>query len=71
VPITFSGLGLREGGYVWFFARLGIDEASAVAFGALWLLVIVGASLFGGLVFVATGARLPRVVVTNDRSPEA
>jgi uncharacterized membrane protein YbhN (UPF0104 family) len=61
IPITFSGIGLREGGYLWFLTRIGIPQASAIAYGVLWLLVIVASSLVGGLVFVATGARLPRL----------
>jgi len=61
IPITLSGIGLREGGYIWFLRRIGIDEASAVAYGGLWLLVIVANSLIGGLVFLASGARLPRL----------
>jgi uncharacterized membrane protein YbhN (UPF0104 family) len=61
LPITLSGIGLREGGYLWFLKRIGVEEASAVAFGGLWLLVVVANSLIGGLVFVASGARLPPV----------
>lgn len=61
LPISLSGLGLREGGYLWFLTRSGIDEPSGVAFGVLWLLVIVANSLIGGIVFVASGARLPRL----------
>ena len=61
IPITLSGIGLREGGYLWFLRRIGIDEASAVAYGGLWFLVIVMNSLIGGLVFLASGARLPRL----------
>jgi uncharacterized membrane protein YbhN (UPF0104 family) len=61
IPITLSGIGLREGGYIWFLRRIGIDEASAVAYGGLWFLVIVANSLIGGLVFLASGARLPRL----------
>jgi hypothetical protein len=61
LPITLSGIGLREGGYLWFLTRIGVDEAKAVAFGGLWLLVIVANSLVGGVVFLASGARLPRL----------
>jgi len=61
LPITLSGIGLREGGYLWFLTRIGVADANAVAFGGLWLLVIVINSLIGGLVFVLGGARLPRL----------
>jgi glycosyltransferase 2 family protein len=61
LPITFSGIGLREGGYVFFLTRIGIDQASALAFGALWLMVLITNTLLGGIVFVLSGARLPRL----------
>ena len=59
IPVSFSGIGLREGGYLYFLTKFGIDQPSAVAYGVLWLLVIVANSLIGGLVFLASGARLP------------
>src|SRR6185503_12630898 len=31
IPITLSGIGLREGGYVLFLTQIGIERASAVA----------------------------------------
>ena len=44
-----------------FLQKIGVPQASAVAYGALWFLVIVVSSLLGGVVFVASGARLPRL----------
>ncbi len=59
IPISLSGIGLREGGYLYFLTKIGVDQPSAVAYGGLWLLVIVANSVVGGLVFLASGARLP------------
>jgi glycosyltransferase 2 family protein len=59
IPISLSGIGLREGGYIYFLGKIGIDQPSAVAYGTLWFLVIVANSVIGGLVFLASGARLP------------
>jgi uncharacterized membrane protein YbhN (UPF0104 family) len=59
IPVTLSGIGLREGGYLYFLAHYGIDRERALAFGLLWLLVIIANSLIGGMVFLASGARLP------------
>lgn len=61
IPITLSGIGLREGGYLFFLVHYGVDRESALAFGILWLIVIIANSLVGGLVFLATGARLPAI----------
>jgi len=68
IPITLSGIGLREGGYLFFLVHYGIDRESALAFGILWLIVILVNSLVGGLVFLASGARLPAVRVKQDAS---
>jgi uncharacterized membrane protein YbhN (UPF0104 family) len=59
IPISLSGIGLREGGYIYFLSQIGIDQPSAVAYGGLWFLVIVANSVIGGIVFLASGARLP------------
>lgn len=59
IPVTFSGIGLREGGYLYFLTKIGVDQPSAVAYGVLWLFVIIVNSLLGGLVFLVSGARLP------------
>jgi uncharacterized membrane protein YbhN (UPF0104 family) len=59
IPVSFSGIGLREGGYLYFLTKFGVDQPSAVAYGVLWLFVIIMNSLIGGLVFLASGARLP------------
>jgi glycosyltransferase 2 family protein len=59
IPISLSGIGLREGGYLYFLTKIGIDQPSGVAYGSLWLLVIIANSVVGGLVFLASGARLP------------
>lgn len=59
IPVTFSGIGIREGAYAYFLSQFGVDPSRAVAFGVLWLFVIIINSLLGGLVFLASGARLP------------
>lgn len=61
IPITLSGIGLREGGYLFFLVHYGIDRESALAFGLLWLIVILANSLVGGLVFLVSGGRLPAI----------
>ncbi len=52
LPISFSGLGIREGGYVFFLALVGISQEQALAMGLLWTAVVIGSSLVGGLVFL-------------------
>lgn len=51
IPVSLSGLGVREGSFVWFFGRAGMDEATAfglglLVFGLSLVLWIVGAMLY-------------------------
>jgi hypothetical protein len=50
IPITFSGLGVREGLLVVLLAPLGIDAGSAVAFALLLLCLSIAVGVLGGVV---------------------
>ena len=52
LPVSFSGIGLREGGYLFFLGRLGVDAEQAVACGTLWLAMLIASGLIGGMVFI-------------------
>jgi glycosyltransferase 2 family protein len=52
VPISLNGLGVREGAYVYFLLQAGIDEATALAFGLLWLTLLIAIGMFGGLFWI-------------------
>jgi len=53
LPITINGIGVREGGFIYFFGLYGVAPESAVAIslGVLALLTVLG--LVGGVIFVA------------------
>ena len=53
IPISFNGIGLQEAGYVTALTALGIAPPRAVAFALAVRLMILVASLLGGLVFLA------------------
>lgn len=56
LPVTVSGIGLREGGYVLCLRAAGVPLKSATAFSLLWLLVLLlGASIGGVLYLVGLG----------------
>jgi uncharacterized protein (TIRG00374 family) len=60
LPISFSGLGVREGSCVLFFSFVGVPEERALAFGLLWSALSVGANVSGGLALLfSPTARLP------------
>lgn len=52
IPISLNGLGLREGGYIFLLATIGIGTEKGIAFGMLLFLIIVIDSLLGGLLFL-------------------
>ena len=68
IPISVNGLGLREGGYVFLLAVIGIGTEKSVAFGILLFLVVALDSLLGGLLFLLQKSPKPTVVSTKERS---
>jgi uncharacterized membrane protein YbhN (UPF0104 family) len=58
IPISLNGLGLREGGYLYLLAVIGIGSEKGVAFGLLLFLIVALDSLIGGVLFLVQ--KLPR-----------
>lgn len=59
LPLSFSGIGVRESGYVVFLALIGIGRDEALALGLLWSAIVLGSGLVGGLVLLLSSeARL-------------
>jgi uncharacterized protein (TIRG00374 family) len=52
LPVSVSGIGLREGGLLFFLGKLGIGPEKAVANGVLWFAIVVATGLAGGIAFV-------------------
>lgn len=55
IPISLNGLGVREGGYVFFLAHIGLARESAIAFALLWFAVVLVSGLCGGVVYLLYG----------------
>jgi uncharacterized protein (TIRG00374 family) len=56
LPISISGLGVREGAMVYLLGRLGIPSAEAIGLSLGWFGVFMLISAPGGIVFLAGGA---------------
>jgi uncharacterized membrane protein YbhN (UPF0104 family) len=52
IPISLNGLGLREGGYIFLLAVIGISAEQGIAFSILLLLIVALDSMIGGLIFL-------------------
>jgi uncharacterized protein (TIRG00374 family) len=49
LPISVAGLGVREGGVVYFFAKVGVDGGSALGMSLIWFSLTALVSSLGGL----------------------
>jgi glycosyltransferase 2 family protein len=57
LPISFNGIGVREGAGMVLFGLVGVDRAHAFSLQFLTYLVMVAVSMIGGLVFLV---RIPQ-----------
>jgi len=55
LPVTFNGLGVREGAYLLLFGMAGVAHRDAIALGLLWF----SATLIGGLAGVVPFVMTP------------
>ena len=67
LPLSFAGLGVREGGYVTFLALIGVGNGQALAFGLLWSALVLGSGLVGGLVLLFSSE--VQVSLATKKSP--
>jgi len=66
LPLSFNGFGIREGGYVGFATYFGASGETAAAMAALWVAVLVMASLPGGMVLWRMGGLKGREMKKQD-----
>ena len=65
LPITFNGLGLREGIYTFLFVPVGLSAATAVSMSLAFYFLRFSAGLLGGLLYTF------RNILSFARPPEA
>jgi uncharacterized membrane protein YbhN (UPF0104 family) len=70
LPVSISGFGVREGGYLYFLGLIDVDDSIAVTMGLLWWAVTLVSGLLGGALFFVSGAELPKVRIRSEQ-PEA
>ena len=58
LPISFAGLGVREGAYVFLFTQAGMPRETALSLSLLvYVISIFAPGLIGGVIYVLKGAR--------------
>ncbi len=60
VPLTFNGLGVREGIYVVLFGMAGVAKPDAAALGLLWFAITTFAGLCASAAFIAAPTPVER-----------
>jgi uncharacterized membrane protein YbhN (UPF0104 family) len=53
LPVSLNGIGVREGGTVFFLTHVGVAEEAAIAFALVWLGILIAAGLVGGIVYLS------------------
>jgi len=66
VPLTFNGLGIREGIYVVLFGMAGVGRADAAALGLLWFAITTVAGLCASVAFIAAPTPIERQPPTQS-----
>lgn len=57
MPISLSGLGLREGAFIFLFTRVGATKAQALTLSLMWFSIMAIVSLIGGIEYIRSGGR--------------
>jgi uncharacterized protein (TIRG00374 family) len=70
LPLSISGVGIREGGLVVLLKPYGVSSEQAVAVGLLWFLTTIVGGLLGGLIFLLDASRHATSAV-ETASPDA
>ncbi len=71
LPVSISGVGVREGGMAWMLSTYGVPSALGVTLGMLWFLVTVVGGLVGGVVYMASGKEeRPLAVAADSLAPQ-
>lgn len=52
VPITISGIGIREASMVYYFALIGVDKSISLSISLLNLVFIVFSGIVGGVIYI-------------------
>ncbi len=61
IPISVSGLGIREGAFIFFFSQVGVTNSDAIAISLLFYSYNVIVGIVGGLLLLHTSVTQTRV----------
>ncbi len=59
LPVSLAGLGIREGAFVFLFAKAGASKEEALTLSLMLFAIMVAVSLIGGVEYLRIGGRPP------------
>ncbi len=57
LPVSISGIGVREASLATLMAPFGADPATVVGLGLIWQTILIASGILGGLALLLTGAK--------------
>lgn len=57
IPISLSGLGLREGAFVFLFTKVGAGKEQIITLSLMWFMIMAVVSLIGGIEYLRMGGK--------------
>jgi len=57
LPISLSGLGIREGAFIYLFTKAGVSKEQALTLSLMWFAIMAVVSLIGGIEYLRMGGR--------------
>lgn len=57
LPISLSGLGIREGAFVFLFTKVGATQEQALTLSLMWFAIMAVVSIIGGVEYVRLGGK--------------
>ncbi|MDD5433842.1 MAG: lysylphosphatidylglycerol synthase domain-containing protein, partial [Nitrospira sp.] len=71
LPLSISGIGLREGAFVYFFSYANVTKTEALTFAFGWFVIVLISSLIGGLVLLVSNKGFSWKQMKNEKMNSA
>jgi uncharacterized protein (TIRG00374 family) len=70
LPVSFNGLGMREGMFIYLLGKIDVPSAHALSLSLSWFFIVTCISLFGGLDFITRKKVWKLQLLRTSRIPQ-